>query len=165
MALTLNDCRENLVEKYNISGMQGDNVEFLPVEDGLIKYVIGDVLKTMCKSPSSSLIKNDLVENSGVPVTLQLTKKGEAYLRNNIDAMIKEYNKFNGGVSDEGFIFFSDISSDNKDLTSDNGLASIVNKSDNSPYSFAHVNSFSSSPVYPSGDGVHKRTRDKYVFR
>lgn len=167
MALTLKDCRENLVDKYNVLGLQGKNIDFISVENDLNKYVVGDVLKTMCRAPSLNLFENIFQENSQKPIILQLTKSGEAYLKNNIDNMIKEYNKFNNIDVDDGddFIFLHDIYSNNKDLRRSNGLASIVDRSDNLIHSFGHNNTFSSSPVHISGDSVHKRDRDKYIFR
>ncbi|MFP4568313.1 MAG: hypothetical protein ACLFN8_05200 [Candidatus Woesearchaeota archaeon] len=90
MNLMNGNCRENLVDKYNVIGLVGDGI--LPIEVGrgcaLSAYVVGDVLKAMCRSPSLKLYDEEPTEAG---LVLKLTSKGVSYLKNNINAMVAEY--------------------------------------------------------------------------
>lgn len=179
MNLNYAECRNNLIEKYNVIGMIGEGIKPISVESScaLNTYVVGDVLRTMCKSPKSNLY-NEVQTDGGI--ILHLTEKGVQYLKNNIHSMIDEYKTFistDNICAENEFEGMNDIPLKSKfvakntsidalvnaDLVNKNGVAVLVEK-DNHKNSLLNQNAYGSTSANLSEDLMYANSLDEAII-
>ena len=142
---------------------------------GLNAYVVGDVLRTMCRSPSTELLKE--MPTGEYPIILELTPKGIDFLKKNVNDLIKEHSKLiyrdEPGTIDDFFEIETNFNTDPKiksekkkvyleeerlDITQMNGSYKLVLKSPIDVNSLINQNIISSAPVHTVSDGKNTRT-------